>query len=56
MIFHDTDVQHTTIKHFYDKLLKLKQMMHTSYGKYIAEKRHKFTKMYLDQFLEEWQI
>lgn len=52
MIFHDTDVQHTTIKHFYDKLLKLKQMMHTSHG----EKRHKFTKMYLDQFLEEWQI
>ena len=42
-----------TINHFYDKLLKLKDMMKTLTGRRMAEKRHAFMTKYLDQFFEE---
>lgn len=44
----------TAINHFYEKLLKLKDMMKTKSGKKIAQKRHEFMEQYLDQFLKEW--
>lgn len=44
-----------TINHFYEKLLLLKDQMHTKTGRRLAEQRHQFMKLYLKQFFEEWE-
>jgi len=47
--------QAPSINHFYEKLLKLKDMMYTDSGKKMAQARHKFVERYLKQFFSEWK-
>jgi len=44
----------STIGHFYDKLLVLRDMMKTATGKQMASKRHEIMVLFLRSFLEEW--
>lgn len=44
----------TSIAHFYDKLIKLVNLMNTNIGKQIAEKKTKVLREYLDCFHNEW--
>ncbi|KZE66036.1 phosphohydrolase [Fictibacillus phosphorivorans] len=45
----------TAVNHFYEKLLKLKHGMNTSYAKKLADDRHLFLERFLDQFFGEWE-
>ena len=44
----------TTIEHFYDKLLLLKESMHTATGRQLAQERDQFMRNYLEAFYAEW--
>ncbi|QTM99604.1 HD domain-containing protein [Sediminibacillus dalangtanensis] len=46
----------TTIQHFYDKLLLLKDLMNTDSAAMIAEERHEIMKGFLRQFHLEWEV
>ena len=47
---------HSSIHHFYDKPLLLKNLMNTKTGKRLAGERHEFLKKYLKQFFKEWNL
>lgn len=46
----------TTINHFHEKLLLLRDRLHTTAARQIAKQRHEFMVTFLDQFHEEWQV
>ena len=50
--YHKSDAP--TINHFYEKLLKLKDLMNTDTGKQMARERHQYMLDFLDQFYSEW--
>lgn len=49
--YHKSDAP--TINHFYEKLLKLKELMNTQTGEKIARERHNFMLKFLDTFYDE---
>ena len=44
-----------TINHFYEKLLHLKDRLHTPAARQMAARRHQFMEEFLAQFLAEWE-
>lgn len=44
----------SSIHHFYEKLLKLKNLMNTETAKNMADSRHKMMEIFLLQFKNEW--
>ena len=44
----------SSVQHFYDKLLRLKDTMHTATGRCLAEERDRYMRTFLQQFYAEW--
>jgi uncharacterized protein len=44
----------TTLNHFPEKLLLLRDRMNTAAGRRAAEQRHRFMERFLERFLAEW--
>lgn len=49
----DKEKEASSIQHFYDKLFKLKDMMHTQTAKTMAKYRHSFMEQYINEFYKE---
>ncbi|WP_188453905.1 HD domain-containing protein [Virgibacillus oceani] len=54
LIYHDAHNESTSIQHFHDKLLKLKELIHTTTAKKMANERHAFMEAFLKEFHREW--
>ncbi len=45
----------TTVNHFHEKLLLLRDRMNTEYGRKLADSRHRYMVAFLDEFHAEWR-
>ena len=45
----------STLHHFFDKLFKIKNLLHTDTARKMAEKRHLLMEEFVKQFLNEWK-
>ncbi|MDM5188421.1 HD domain-containing protein [Bacillus sp. DX4.1] len=45
-----------SLNHFYEKLLKLKDLMNTDAAKQEAEVRHRYMEQFIEQFMKEWNV
>lgn len=52
---YEKNMNSTSINHFYEKLLLLKDMMNTTAGKKMAEHRQAVMQEFLNEFLAEWK-
>lgn len=55
-IYNPEKPENTSIQHFYDKLLKLKDLMNTPTAQNIAKTRHQYLEEFLEKFYEEWNF
>ncbi len=46
----------STLNHFYEKLLLLKDKLNTNTAKTIATQRHRCMEQFVEQFLDEWNL
>jgi len=46
----------TSVNHFYEKLLLLKDRLHTATGRTLAGPRHQYMEEFLKQFFAEWDV
>lgn len=52
---YDPEDPTNSIQHFYDKLLRLRDGMHTAEGRRLAEARHRVMEQFLAHFWREWE-
>ena len=45
----------SSLMHFYEKLLLLKERLHTPAARALAEERHAFMEAFVQRFLDEWE-
>ena len=54
VMFDESEKDASTIHHFYSKMLKIKENMNTETAKNMADGRHKYMELFLQEFFDEW--